>query len=472
VDKTARTITFGWTAQPGADGFRFLRDGTIVARTLNRSTRTATFWKGSRYAVQVMHRAGKLMVPLRKARAFVPSAAGGDKAVDGRLVFVPAPRINFRLRLVGKTKHTVTFAWKKQPQADGFRFLRNGVVVATTFKRSTTQTTFWKAARYRVEVLRKTGSSAVPIASALAYTPGAKKITGGGGKPSASNDRAGGSGSSAADTAKPSDGKSQSNPPSQPAKPTTPAPSKPAPTPPAPPAQTPPSTVVGPGGVLTLSGTYSPREFFSAIAAAPPGPVTVRGGFSVSGSVTINQPSVTIEHASVSGIVTFGPDASGSGISSSSALGFAIKGADNVRIENNVFDGRGVQKDGGVIWDEPAGNAPSGWVVRNNVMKNFYTSDSSDHSQALYIGYSTDGLIEGNTFTKNGNTAHIFFTWFGNEANPSTSYPRRICVRGNTFNETAGAYIDVNFRAEIPRGAQIVVQANASSDRPEFRGSC
>jgi chitodextrinase len=243
-------------------------------------------------------------------------------------------------------------------------------------------------------------------------------------------------------------------------------------------AACPTSTSTG-TNVVELSGTVTPSQFNAALAGKSSGAVTVRpaagsSSFSVSGSLTITRPSLSIEHANLSGMITFDPGASGSGITSSSAMGFAIKGADDVRIEDNVFDGRGAKKDGGVIWDEPAGNPPSGWVVRNNDMRNFYTSDPSDHSQALYVGYSTDGLIEGNTFTKNGNTGHIFFTWFGNEANPSTSYPRNICVRGNTFNETAGAYVDINFRAEIPvsSGIKIAPGQNASSDGAAFNGPC
>jgi Right handed beta helix region len=206
-----------------------------------------------------------------------------------------------------------------------------------------------------------------------------------------------------------------------------------------------------------------------------PGPVLVRPtaaqtSFSISGSLEIGRPFLTIERAELSGTIEFKPTASGSSLRSSTALGFFIFGADDILLEGNVFDGRGVRKDT-IIWDEPAGNAPDGWVVRNNVFRNYYTSNPDDHTQAMYVGYSTNGLIEGNTFTNNGNTSHIFFTWFGNQADHATTYPRNICVRGNTFNDTVGAFYDVNFRSEIPVSANIKVQRNASSDS-QFYGDC
>ena len=135
-----------------------------------------------------------------------------------------------------------------------------------------------------------------------------------------------------------------------------------------------------------------------------------------------------------------------------------------------MLDGRG-QSSGIKMWDKPAGNTPDGWVIRNNTFQNFYMSDGS-HTQALYVGYATNGVIEGNTFTNNGNTAHIFFTWFGSTANSSTSYPRNICVKGNTFGPTHTAYWDINLRDEIPLSARIPIQSDANIDREEFFASC
>ena len=87
----------------------------------------------------------------------------------------------------------------------------------------------------------------------------------------------------------------------------------------------------------------------------------------------------------------------------------------------------------------------------------------------MYVGYSKDGLIQGNTFTDNGNTSHIFFTWFGSQADPATSYPRNICVKGNTFGSTHGAYFAVNFRAEIPTSSGIDIEPPPSNTSPRAR---
>ena len=141
--------------------------------------------------------------------------------------------------------------------------------------------------------------------------------------------------------------------------------------------------------------------------------------------------------------------------------------------DGNTFDGQG-QVASNQLWDRPAGNTPDGWVIRHNVFRNFYKDGS--HSEAVFVGYSSDGLIEGNTFTNNGNTSHIFFSYFGTAAyegtSPSSTYPRNMCVRGNTFNETHGAYYDVNFREEIPSNANIKIQRDASSTDPEFYADC
>ena len=221
---------------------------------------------------------------------------------------------------------------------------------------------------------------------------------------------------------------------------------------------------------MTLSGSYSPSSFFQAVAVAPAGPVTVRGSFAITGDVSVTRQALRIEGATVQGTVDFASSASGSAFVNGSAEGFNIFGADNIVVEGNAFDGRGVDNQN-VIWDQPAGNTPDGWRIAGNSFRNFYRDDGS-HSEALYVGYSTNGLIENNTFTNNGNTSHIFFTWFGTKADPSSSYPRNMCVRGNTFGPTHGAYFDVNFREEIPTSANIKIQRDATSANPAFYGSC
>ena len=372
----------------------------------------------------------------------------------------------------------MTFSWKRQPRADGYRLLRNGIAVAQTFDRSTTSATFWKGRRYAVEVLRVApGKRVTAVMRALAFTTLTKarsSVEGPVGSSSGSSSAIPTS-PAAGSAAKGSGSTNESPAPAPSPKPSSPAPkpvSPPAPAPsPAPkPAPSPAPPAVGPGGTVTLSGSYSPSAFFQAVAVAPPGPLTVRGSYTVTGDITVNRPSLRIEGATVQGIVGFQSGASGSSLVNSHAMGFDIFGADGVAIEGNDLDGRGTVFQNH-IWDA-GGDTPDGWDVRGNSLSNFYHGD--DHSEALFIGYSRNGLVEGNTFTNNGTTAHIFFSWWGDVADPGSSYPRNICVRGNTFNQTAGAYFDVNFRAEIPTSADIKIQRDATASTVDYRfyGDC
>jgi hypothetical protein len=227
---------------------------------------------------------------------------------------------------------------------------------------------------------------------------------------------------------------------------------------------------------LSVAASVDAASLEHAIEAMPPGALAVRpaqgaSSFSVSGDLSLNRGLVQLDHAAMSGAVEFDPGSSGSSLVNSNALGFSIFGADDIFISGNTFDGQG-RRNQNVIWDEPAGNTPDGFVIRGNVFRNFYIDSGDVHSEALYVGYSTNGLIENNTFTNNGNTAHIFFTWFGSTADPATSYPRNMCVRGNTFGPTHGAFYDVNMRGEIPLAANIRVQPGADNARPEFSKSC
>ena len=228
-------------------------------------------------------------------------------------------------------------------------------------------------------------------------------------------------------------------------------------------AQTPPPPPSGPE-------TISPSQFASRATSG----ATISNVI-VTGSVEVTRSNVTIQNATIQGGVDFEAGSSGSKLLNSSANHVGLMSADNILLEGNTFDGQGKVKDGITMWDDPAGDTPSGWVFRNNTFRNFYmASDQSAHSQAIYVGYSTNGLIEGNTFENNGTTAHIFFTWWGETADPSSSYPRNICVRNNTFRDGPAVfhYYDVNFRSEIPSSAGIVIERDATSTSPQFYGSC
>ncbi len=228
------------------------------------------------------------------------------------------------------------------------------------------------------------------------------------------------------------------------------------------------------GSVIQLSGTMSPAQVITALGSTRPatlrGPVTITGEFNLPGSVRL-------EKATVQGNIGF---ADGSTFDGGSAYGFDVtNGADNWTISNSTFDGRMIDNQN-LIWDAPGGNGSDGWKITGNTFKNYYiAADPSAHAEALYVGgYSSNGLIANNTFTNNGNTAHIFFTWFGNTGTTS-AYPRNICVKGNTFNQTWTAYFSIGWRDEIPTSANIHVDPSNIqlgtqdlTSRSEFNSPC
>src|SRR5688572_10112764 len=60
---------------------------------------------------------------------------------------------DFKLRPVSKSTRTITVAWDRQPDAVGYLFLRNGVVVSRTLDTATATATFWKGKKYAVQTL-------------------------------------------------------------------------------------------------------------------------------------------------------------------------------------------------------------------------------------------------------------------------------------------------------------------------------
>lgn len=195
---------------------------------------------------------------------------------------------------------------------------------------------------------------------------------------------------------------------------------------------TPPPTTA----VLEIAGgTYTGREY-AALLAATSGPLTVRP-----------KPGAVV----------------------------TVLGGASVR---NDLVTEGIRFDGQAKTPNTWMTDVSRWAFRNCSFERFYVAaDPSAHCEALYVGGGCrDGVIEGCSFNDNGNTAHIFFTWFGSSqgggAYDTGNYPRNICVRANTFGPRHGAYFDVDFRSEIPLEANIKIQRDASCTSPEFYGDC
>ena len=156
--QTRTTLTLEWDRQRGADGYRFVRNGVVVASTRDASTTSVTFWKGRRYAVEVLRKSTDGRMTRVKRATFRSTDTTTSRRGRAPLVFVRAPSAPFKLRVTATTPSKVTFAWRRQPGADGYRFVRNGVVVAKTLDSKTTSVTFWKGRRYAVDALRVTPS--------------------------------------------------------------------------------------------------------------------------------------------------------------------------------------------------------------------------------------------------------------------------------------------------------------------------
>lgn len=246
-----------------------------------------------------------------------------------------------------------------------------------------------------------------------------------------------------------------------------------------PPVTPPPPPPPAEGNLIRVTGTLTPGQLVQAAGFARP--ITVRGPVTVTGSLGIPA-GVRLEQATVQGNITLG---TGSAFVQSSARGFDVtNGADQWTIEQSSFDGGGGDNQN-LIWDTSTGDGSVGWRITGSTFRNFYAGwDPSVHSEAIYVGGgSRQGLIEGNVFDRNGNTAHVFFTWFGGSGT-TAAYPRDICVRDNTFGPTyngsgLAAYFMTNVHPDVPVSATISISpgnrrtgAQALASRPEFVRDC
>ena len=230
-----------------------------------------------------------------------------------------------------------------------------------------------------------------------------------------------------------------------------PAPPPPDPVPDPPPPPPPPP----PADVLDLAGTTVSAASVKAWLAAKTGAVTVTNG-TVGDWLQTTRPDVTYSGITFRDGIEFGPGAHRCALIGCTSNQFNIFGADARTTGGGTSAGQR-QAAHTQLWDRPAGRPARRFKIRNSTFRRFWTPDPSNHSEALFIGYSEDGLVEGCRFEDNGTTAHIFFTWWGDKHDSATTYPRRVCVRANTYGARHGAYYDVNFRAEIPTSSGICI---------------
>lgn len=140
-----------------------------------------------------------------------------------------------------------------------------------------------------------------------------------------------------------------------------------------------------------------------------------------------------------------------------------ISSSDNVLIDNNIFDANPCPNQSCNGTDKsmelspfPAGDPQTNITFSNNEIRDFWPTPNApccNHGEGIRIGGMTNGLtIEGNYYEGNGDTGHMFLTWFGTGC---TAYsvacsPKNICIRDNTFGPRHGStFLDVDARSEI-----------------------
>jgi hypothetical protein len=401
VSQTNSTITLGWDPQPGY-GYLFSAGGTLVSRTNDASRSSVKFSKvpSGQYDVDVI---------VKGANGHYPPPAAGDTT---------PPSAPPNLRVGSRTQTQIVVAWdaaNDNVAVTNYRVYRDGNLIGQGAGSSGGFLNQWTdnnracgtTYQYGVEAQDAAGNtsarSALTAATLACNQPPAAACADGqdndgDGKTDYPNDPGC---SSTADTDE---------------------------TDPAPPP----------------TGTISSSQCASLASQSG----TTIANVTINGGCTVTATNITFDNVTASGGIEFRPTAHGGKLLRSRVLSFYIFGADNIVVDGTDVNCNGQVKDGTITWDEPAGNPPNNWTIKNGSYKNCVDTKPDDHSQAIYIGYSVGGLVENTTFTNNGSTSHIFLTNFGNQFNGS-SYPRNICIRGNTFGSTGGAFFDINFHANV-----------------------
>ena len=234
--------------------------------------------------------------------------------------------------------------------------------------------------------------------------------------------------------------------------------------------------------VVGLTGTQTGSSVASMINSLGSGSVLVRprdgSGATITNGMNIPRSDVTLYGLNLTGSFDFADGTVMWGVHAEPAM-FNTGGADGWRIRDSLWSGGAgsTQRQGcsGNVYAQSfiggdEGNPSENWIIEASTFKNYVPTRSgcdSDHSEALYIECGArQGTIRNTTFTNNGNTAHIFFTWWPNQT--QACYPDDICVEGNSFGSRAGAYYDIDSRAELPSslGISIAPGQGASLNGP------
>lgn len=247
--------------------------------------------------------------------------------------------------------------------------------------------------------------------------------------------------------------------------------------------------------VLELSGTYTASEIDDLIDSLPKGSVFVRPAVGE---------QATIDWGSEQGVKHDLPraDIAFVDLEFTGALNLADRtvllrvdgdpfvfsaSADDVVIKDSVFSGgAGSPVEAGCVGNFYSQNmidVSDSWSITGSQFLNYLPregepccsggpgsggtgecpsgSQVQDHSEALFIGADTSNIeIRDNEFENNGNTGHIFLTWwYCGGSYQRGCEPRNICIEENLFGSRIASF-DIDVAAELPNGSRVFVDPN------------
>ncbi len=207
--------------------------------------------------------------------------------------------------------------------------------------------------------------------------------------------------------------------------------------------------------VIVLNSNQTSSSVVSQINSQGPGTVLVRSDGTkrtISGGITVPRNDVTFYNLNLNGAWNI---SNGTHLFEINGDGFMFRAwgstydANNWSVRNSILDGGGVYLQNFLL------SGTSNWLIENNTFRDYVNLKPEDHTEALWIGNAKNGIIRNNQFINNGSTAHIFFSWNGD--NVPANHPNNICVEGNTFTQVVNCCYDIQTRAELSSSLNISV---------------
>jgi hypothetical protein len=209
--------------------------------------------------------------------------------------------------------------------------------------------------------------------------------------------------------------------------------------------------------VTVAGGSYGSQSVSSGTnCSTNPVIIKVASGTANFGAITLNVAGIRLDGINTSSRLNLNASCNGCQVYNSTLPAFTSHGSDRVEfVGNNIGPTTPSCTYGNnFLWSATDTDGTSNWLIQGNTFHDFQCDEP--HSEALYIANNAGpGLIQNNTFTNNGNTSHIFWTWCNDQGNGCVAYgqnnfsPHDWCTRNNTFNDTWNSYYAINLREEL-----------------------